>query len=83
VFQRLVESFSQCLVFCSKVSDFFLFCHAMSLPERSSLNTYGKPGCRKKLEANGEKERLLNANEKKREKDALRRKTTERVTRTL
>ena len=38
--QCLAEGFSQRLVFRSKVSDFFLLCHGLSLSERSSLNTF-------------------------------------------
>jgi hypothetical protein len=38
--QCLAESFSPLLVFCSKVSDFFLLGQGLRLPERSRLNSY-------------------------------------------
>src|SRR5258708_7969678 len=42
--QGLVEGFSQRLVFRSKVSDFFLLCHGLSLSERSSVNSIAEGG---------------------------------------
>src|SRR5262249_39171758 len=39
----LAEGFSQPLVFRSKTSDFFLLRHGLSLPARSSLNSFSTP----------------------------------------
>jgi hypothetical protein len=36
--QGLVQGFSQRVIFCSNVSDFFLLCHGLSVSERSRVN---------------------------------------------
>jgi hypothetical protein len=36
--QGLVQGFSQRVIFCSNVSDFFLLCHGLSVSERSHVN---------------------------------------------
>ncbi len=42
-FLRLLQSFTQFLIFFPKVGRFFCcHCHGLSLPERSSLNSYVK-----------------------------------------
>jgi len=47
-FLRLLQGFTQFLIFFSQVDDCFCCCHGWSLPERSSLNSFARSVSRRK-----------------------------------